>query len=49
VNNGKLEVSTPSGTRRIEDESESGPFSFDEPEFSKLFSKRILFLGCFGD
>lgn len=49
VNNGKLdlEASTPSGTRRIEDESETGPFSFDKPEFSKLFSKRNL--GCFGD
>ncbi|BAT86140.1 hypothetical protein VIGAN_04376300, partial [Vigna angularis var. angularis] len=44
-----MEVTTPSGAWRIEDESETGPFSFDKPEFSKLFSMRILFLGCFGD
>jgi len=49
VNNGKLEGNTPSGARRIEDESETGPFSFDKPELSKLLSKRIIFLGCFGD
>lgn len=49
VSNGKLEANTPSGAWRIEDESETGPFSFDKPEFSKLFSMRILFLGCFGD